>query len=155
MEINFENQCNSFEKGLDRVVREVFGSWDNLEKLTLNLIKISKENNGNKPGSIPFIRELMGSYAGKVSAEDFKNCIKAVNIAVNNVEKKSEKIVTNPKIKNNGNYGNIAKSAQADLDNEALRAGYYDRGSYDENGNKFLKGSGKDLEDFLTGEKED
>jgi len=155
MEGNFENQYNSFEKGLDKIVREVFGSWDNLEKITLNLIKISKENNGNKPGSIPFVRELMGNYVNKVSAEDFKNCIKAVNIAVNRANKDPKKNIKNPDAKNNNAYNNIAKSAQEDLNKEALRAGYYDSGSYDEDGNKFLKGDGKDLEDSLTGNREE
>lgn len=154
MEGNIENQYNSFEKSLDRIVREVFVSWDNLEKLTLNLIKISKENNGNKPGSIPFVRELMGNYANKVSAEDFKNCIKAVNIAVNRVGKSPKESIVKSSTKNNNEYNKIAQSAQRDLDEEARRAGFYDSGSYNEDG-KFFKGDGKGLEDFLTGKKEE
>ena len=84
------------EEKIDEVVRNVWGSWDGLKDATERLISVTEKNNGEKPGSRMFNKELMGG--GDMNRDEFKLASQAIHMAIGRLKKeKTEKRESVPK----------------------------------------------------------
>ena len=76
---------NYEEEPIDKLVRNLWGSWSQLKDATERLIKLGKENKGEKPGSKMFNRELMGNV--RMSRGEFKLASQAIHRAIGRLKK--------------------------------------------------------------------
>ncbi len=88
--MNMEKGLENKNLEIDATVNNVFGGWNNLRSIVEDGIKNYKQHNKSAEiGKITFVKELMGNYAQTVTADEFKMCIRAVNIAIGQIEKKN------------------------------------------------------------------
>jgi len=76
---------NPKEEKIDELVRNIWGGWGQLKDATERLKKISEENNGEKPGSRLFNKELIGNI--RLNKDEFRLACKAIHMAVGRLEK--------------------------------------------------------------------
>lgn len=76
---------NQKEDKIDELVRNIWGGWGQLKDATERLKKISEENNGEKPGSRLFNKELIGNI--RLNKDEFRLACKAIHMAVGRLEK--------------------------------------------------------------------
>jgi len=83
---------NEREMKLTEIVNNVFGSWENLEGIIKKaLADIGEDVSKQKPELRGLTRQIIGpETSGKLSQQEFIECMKAVNIVINKIKNSSK-----------------------------------------------------------------
>lgn len=98
---------------INRVVTDIWGSWEQLIKRTQRLMQVAQKHGGNNKDA-QFRREIIGSVQMK-SEEDHKYAHRAIHIAIGKIEKQERE-------RQQQEMSSLIKDAQHEQEKEERRA---------------------------------